>query len=127
LLDKISKMKCETDNQSHGNGYVDKGSPRYGIPHEKLCSVKDLEIFRQIGKRMRISVRVIAQDGDEYVTTSINNQGKPNESMSFHSYIVPEGKVYIQITNDQQRMKEFYEKVDLLLEAAKNSKKALRI
>jgi hypothetical protein len=120
-------MKCETDNQSHGNGHVDKGSPRYGIPHEKLCSVKDLEIFRQIGKYMRIGVRVIAQDGEEYVTTSINNQDRPNESISFHTHIVPEGSVYIQITNDKPKMNEFYERVDLLLESAKVSKKALRI
>jgi hypothetical protein len=102
-------MKCETENKI-----------KYGNPHEELCNVEDLIAFTQIGTEMNIDVKILARAGKQYIKTSSGYHsdpyGKPiGETADSCVSIVPNGKVYIEISNEIDKMGEFYEKVCKML------------
>jgi hypothetical protein len=102
-------MNCETKNQT-----------KYGRPDEILCNTSDMVAYLNVGAEMKIDVRVLAREGEQYIETSsgyhVDLYGRAiDERASKCMHIVPDGKVYVEITNEIDKMGEFYEKVCKML------------
>jgi hypothetical protein len=102
-------MSCEKENQT-----------KYGRPDEMLCSTADMVAYLNVGAEMKIGVRVLARAGEQYIEASSGYHQDPygmplGETADSCINIVPDGKIYLEITNETDRMGEFYRKVCKIL------------